>query len=124
MKKILILMLVLAMSMMAFTACGNGDSDSNEGNPLVGFWVWADDGITPLNFDVDGTGNRNWWGGFDFFNWTTDGNHLRMDMTSGIVYDLDFTNNESWTFTIDGDSLRIESRQAEDMVFYYNRAGS
>ena len=114
-----LLPLILLFSVSLLAGCGT-DEDLSD-HPLTGNWVWNDDGITPLNFNADGTGNRDWWGLPDNFDWSVNGENLDKDMTSGFVVDNGFLRGERWTFEINGNNLTISSRQEAGLVFHYTR---
>lgn len=75
---------------------------------LIGTWEWdANDDYT-YAFNADGTGTRGLSADPESFEWSTDGDHLMIGF-------------ESWTFTIEGDVLTIDSRQVDGMTFSYIR---
>lgn len=90
---------------------------------LIGPWFWDQNHFVFLYFTEDGDGIRNWFGddNLDLFEWWVDGDCLCLEMIFGSTYDSQYTNLESWTFSISGDVLRIESRQISGLVYYYNR---
>ena len=80
---------------------------------LFGTWDWdLNDGYTYV-FNADGTGSRGFPGEIDTFEWSTEGDdHLIIG--SGLMA-------ESWTFTVVGDMLTIDSRQVPGLIFSYIR---
>ncbi|MCL2588921.1 MAG: DUF4352 domain-containing protein, partial [Oscillospiraceae bacterium] len=74
------------------------ESDQEMAEVLFGTWAWDVDGGYTYVFNADGTGTRGFAGDLETFEWHTAGDHLMIG-------------NESWTFTIEGDTLTIDSRQ-------------
>ena len=79
---------------------------------LVGIWIWDLDSSFAYDFRADGTGTRGFLGRPESFTWETSGDHLVMRL---LLMD------ESWTFTISGDVLEIDSRQVPGMMWRYIR---
>ncbi|MCL2360269.1 MAG: hypothetical protein FWC73_00465 [Defluviitaleaceae bacterium] len=81
---------------------------------VVGRWVWdANEGYA-YEFLADGTGRRGWYPELDNFTWSTTAadNHLMMHF--GFL-------QESWTYTIVGDVMTLDSRQEIGMTYSYVR---
>ena len=75
---------------------------------LFGTWAWdMDDDYTYL-FNADGTGIRGFSGDLEPFEWSTEGDHLMIGF-------------ESWTFTIEGDVLTIDSLDITGVTWSYIR---
>ena len=81
-------------------------------HPLVGTWSWNLDSGFVYNFYGDGTGTRGFDDEIESFTWETSGDHL--------VIRLPFM-DESWTFSINGIMLTIDSRQVAGMAWRYIR---
>ena len=80
---------------------------------LVDIWVWYDNNTYFLAFDDDGFGMRGFYPDLDLFAWgTQDGDHLMISIGRFL---------ENWTFTIDGDTLTIDSRDEPGLTFSYFR---
>ena len=81
---------------------------------LFGVWLWDMDEDYILFFYEEGWGVRGFYPDVDEFEWRTypSDNHL--------IINIGFM-NESWTYTIEGDVLTIESRQVVDFIFSYIR---
>jgi len=80
---------------------------------LMGLWIWDESSAYELYFGADGRGERGFtdFGIMEEFNWgTEDGNHLVIETDLAV---------ESWTFTITGDILTIESRQLPGIAYSY-----
>ena len=84
----------------------------DDSHPLVGTWEWNLDREFVYNFMADGTGTRGFPGAIESFTWETSDDHLVIRLT---------LMDESWTFTISGDNLRIDSRQVAGMTWSYIR---
>ena len=81
-------------------------------HPLIGTWAWDMDSGFVYNFLADGSGTRGFPGAIDSFTWDVSDDHLVMRLA---------LMDESWTFTIDGNVLRIDSRQVPGMSWSYIR---
>ena len=81
---------------------------------LLGAWIWDSNQDWIYEFFADGTGIRG-VNQAEPFEWQTDGDHL---MISGMLM------VESWTFTIEGDILTLDSRQTPGVAWSYIRAGA
>jgi len=80
---------------------------------LFGTWAWDMDDTYTYVFNPDGTGIRGGAGiPYEAFEWYTDGDHLIMDVLVFV---------ESWTFTIAGDVLTIDSNQLPGISWNYIR---
>jgi len=81
---------------------------------LVGTWAWDESEDYTYIFHDDGTGLRGVYPlQYEEFEWQTEGDdHLMLDMGPMV---------ESWTFTITGDVLTIDSRQVAGWTFSYIR---
>jgi len=92
--------------------------DSGEQSAVVvGTWAWDEyDGYT-YTFNADGTGTRGVAGDMESITWSTTGN--RIDIRSPLfAWGIEW---ERWTFTITGDSLNLNSQQADGLSFDYIR---
>jgi len=134
MKRFILPIFILIAALLVMSACGARNAtdprqDVEPNNPLIGTWDFEFEGVVLPGFKVlnaDGTGHRGYLdipGGWDRFVWWTDGDdHFRMNMTSGAVFsDSNYINNESWTFTLVGDNLTLESRQQRGFVEHWVR---
>jgi len=82
---------------------------------LVGNWAWDADETYTYIFNSDRTGIRGWPGETDTFEWYIDGtNHL-------IIFFPDYNLAENWTYSVSGNVLTIDSRQAPGLTFSYIR---
>jgi len=84
---------------------------------LMGLWLWDEDSNYELYFGTDGRGERGFTTNraMEVFYWgTADGDHLLIETDSKV---------ESWTFTVTGNTLTIESRQIPGMVYSYIYSG-
>jgi len=134
MRKMIKAALTLAAALLLFAACG-GVRDATDprldveaDNPLIGSWDLYIDGVLLPEFKVlnaDGTGHRGYLdipSGWDLFHWWTDGDHFRMNMTSGNSHSNNmYINNESWTFALVGNNLTLTSRQQSGLVEEWTR---
>jgi len=88
--------------------------DSN----LVGTWLWYDD--FEYVFNVGGTGHRQ---GADIphepFTWATAGPALIMTFDDVAIFGVML---ERWAYNISGNTLSLDSLQADGLVFDYTRA--
>lgn len=84
MKKALLLPLLLIGLLLSFTACSNSDN-SNETNPLVGYWHIADNGkIVSLRIDDNGTGEATIYT-YNGDEWTIDNSPLQYTIADGHI---------------------------------------
>ena len=133
MKKYILIAAILA-GLMLFVGCGlfgSGQQPVDANNPLIGTWRWDDDSDWRYIFRADGTGERGdpdheyWYGPIEHFVWWTVGDdRLRIDLDDpdGSIAAEGYLLEESWNFSITGRTLRLESRQFEDELYYYTRA--
>jgi hypothetical protein len=91
---------------------------------LVDNWIWDDDDHFTIVFHPTGIGYRNWWGGWDYFDWWTYEDILLLDIWAGPTVDDGLIAEEDWRFTIsdDGNHVILESLDIEGMIFNYTRA--
>lgn len=134
MRKFVLPVLMLVLGLFVFAACGSDSpQDVADDNPLIGTWTWPLMPEWRYVFNADGTGNRGVPGILlEQFDWWTVGNdHLRLNLTGGyeaaleevLAAGYDYLElEESWTFTISGNNLTIESRQIPGAVLTYTRA--
>ena len=94
-------------------------ADTDQHHQLVGTWAWDFDNSYEYRFFADGTGTRGVPGLRDSFTWSAEGNHLLLSNIQPAIPLPALT--ESWTFTITGNVLRIDSRQVPGMTFSYIR---
>ena len=87
-------------------------------HPLVGTWAWDFADLWEYHFYADGTGTRGIPGLRDTFTWYAEGNHLLL-VSIISVHVPSF--EESYTFTITGNALRLDSRDAPGITFNYIR---
>ena len=80
---------------------------------LLGTWAWDTDAGYTYVFNTDGTGRRGFPGLIEQFEWMTEGADHLMIHTAIMV--------ESWSYTISGNVLTIDSRQVPGMTFSYMR---
>ena len=110
------LVMLVAFAAM-FTGCGADLSDHD----LVGTWEWVEAPMYRVVFNGDGTGDRGVPGvELQTFTWSVSGSdrlNINLDENPG----GDYIRNERWTWTIDGDTLTIDSRQTDD-IWVYTRA--
>ncbi|MCL2752650.1 MAG: hypothetical protein FWE44_00705 [Defluviitaleaceae bacterium] len=133
MKRFTLSILLLVASFVLLAACGARNAtdprqDVSPDNPLIGSWDITYEGVFLPNFKVlnaDGTGHRGFLdipGAWDRFVWWTDGDTFRMNMTSGATFEESILiNNESWTFTLAGDNLTLESNQERGLIEEWTR---
>ncbi|MDR2166950.1 MAG: hypothetical protein LBE35_03750 [Clostridiales bacterium] len=124
MRKFVLPILLLILGLVIFAACGNDDHE------IVGTWIWNDcpniPPSTPITFNSNGTGNRDWFSGFlggapEHFDWTINGNHLVIDITRGFAIDAGFATRENWTVNISGNSMTISSLDEPGLIYFYTR---
>ncbi|MCL2350245.1 MAG: hypothetical protein FWC67_02075 [Defluviitaleaceae bacterium] len=124
MKKFVLPVLLLVMGLVLLTACGGGSrrQDVESDNPLIGTWSWNWDDSWRYVFNADGYGTRGVSGtpGFERFEWWTEGNDLlRLNMTSGHIFDnRNYRNDYRFTFTINGDELTLDNRDLDERFTY------
>ena len=125
MKKFLPVILLLVFGAIVLAACSgelrDRPQDVEADNPLIGSWSF--EGMLWYTFNADGTGTRPTHlgvPGTDTFTWWTLGDdHLRMNMTAGPLYNSnEYLSNESWTFSISGSTLTLDSRLVDDTHRY------
>jgi len=85
---------------------------------VVGTWTWDDNLFWEYIFNADGTGTRGFYDDITNFDWGVVDGIIRMRLRGVPV---GYINNEHWNFTINGDSLRLESRHNTNRVFSYTR---
>jgi len=101
----------------------DGPPAQNGQSALVGTWNFVDHPTWQYFFHANGEGTRGGGGSpIEEFNWSVQGDLLRIESLDGEPLQFGVA-NERWTFAIDGDTLTLTSRQAEDMSFTYTRAG-
>ncbi|MCL1863603.1 MAG: hypothetical protein FWF78_08560 [Defluviitaleaceae bacterium] len=84
---------------------------------LIGTWSWDIDHGYTLSFDAEGAGRRGHAGEQEAFTWTSHANRIHIHSRNA-TYGV---RGEVWTFTITGDSMHIDSVQADDFAFTYTR---
>ena len=77
---------------------------------LIGTWDWDVDTSFSLVLNANGTGERGFPGDLEHFEWSTIDDNLLIDTPLML---------ESWTFTIVGNVLTIDSRQAPGLTWSY-----
>ena len=77
---------------------------------LIGTWEWDVDATFSLTLNANGTGARGFSDDLEHFEWTTIDDNLLIDTPLML---------ESWTFTIVGNVLTIDSRQAPGLTWSY-----
>ncbi|MCL2387877.1 MAG: hypothetical protein FWC89_10075, partial [Defluviitaleaceae bacterium] len=123
MKKLIIVLTLMFVTTLALASCGEGNSSTRATREdLVGVWV-VDSGSgrgTTLSLNDDGTGRR---GGFpgETFDWSMSGTTLRINRRNAPARE---ESNERWRFTIEGDVLRLESRQQTGLTRTHFRDGA
>ena len=124
-------LLVIVLGFVVFVGCTpqmnnqlrDWFSDYSQGDYLVGTWEWDMNPDWRYVFNGDGTGTRGLPGYMhDSFVWWVNGSNLRIDMTAGTTFNSLYRNDESWTFTINGNFLTLSSRQEIGMTWTYARA--
>ena len=84
---------------------------------LFGLWLWDDHVLWQYTFNQDGTGTRGLPDDIETFVWSTpNAGHLRIEVPA--VF------REEWNYTVDGDSLILDSRQFAGMTHRYSREGA
>ena len=82
---------------------------------LIGAWVWEQVESYILVFEADGQGVRGYYpDDLESFTWRTYPSDDHLIITLGFI-------QESWTYTIVGDVVTIDSRQVPGMTFSYVR---
>ena len=126
MKKIFI-MVALLFVVITLSACDRNDSNGETGgSELVGTWVYEEFSDWIYIFYDDGTGRRGLvdsgvYGihGEASFEWESEDGNLDIDCSVGLFGD--HFNPDKWTYTIEGDTLILESRQERGLVYRYTR---
>ena len=85
------------------------DEPQEQAEELVGLWAWNEMPAWTYEFHADGTGTRG-VSDDESFTWHTVGDNLIIDAPLMV---------ESWTFTIAGNVLTLESRQVQGMIYSY-----
>lgn len=84
MKKAVLLPLLLIGLLLPFTACSDSDN-SNEANPLVGYWHIADNGrIVSLRIEENGTGEATIYT-YNGNEWNIDNSPLQYTIADGLI---------------------------------------
>jgi hypothetical protein len=104
--RLFLVVTILLISVVALTGCGGRGGDEN----LVGTWNWDADAGYRYVFNADGTGSRGFAGAIQTFRWSASNDVLSIGA-------------ERWNYTISGDVLTIDSRQAQGLTFSYIRQG-
>lgn len=95
MKKIAIILFVCVIPL--FVACGNGNSNRNNGKEIIGTWVSSDSGTIELK--KDGTGSQKNNIGIKDFQWKTEDNILKLLLDDGTTAKLNYN--------LDNDKLEL-----------------
>jgi hypothetical protein len=133
-KKYIFALLVVLVGSVMFAGCGSPREDERQtvdaDNQLIGTWRWDDDPDWRYIFHADGRGERGdpdypeYYGPIQTFTWWTAGDdRLRIDRDdpNGSLAAQGYIVEESWSFTITGRTLTLESRQS-DLLYYYSRS--
>jgi len=112
MKKFVLPAIILVATLALLAACGR---DSN----LHGSWEWELDSTYVYTFNSNGTGTRGGAAfGIDNFRWSTPGNGvLRLNFTSGPMFNSAFPNRQDFTYSISGNTLTIVGEE----TWHYTR---
>ncbi|MCL2571591.1 MAG: hypothetical protein FWE11_04230 [Defluviitaleaceae bacterium] len=81
---------------------------------LVGAWAWEFDESYIYEFRLDGTGRRGFYPSLDDFEWQTVAADSHLILHFGIF-------QESWSYTIIGDVVTLDSRQDIGLSYSYVR---
>ena len=80
---------------------------------LIGAWAWDDDNSYVYVFESNGQGRRGFYPDLEDFTWLVRGVDTLV-ISVGLL-------QESWIYAIDGDTVTMESRLVEGLVYTYVR---
>jgi hypothetical protein len=122
MKKILPGFILLSLIVGGVTFFAN--RFRSEPDPyLVGVWAQSDAPVYRMEFDENGTGQRNWATAseiYETFRWST--REGRLNIRRDLIPPGE-RRNERWAYTLtdDGNTLTVQSPQSEDITLVYDR---
>jgi len=114
MKKIatLLVLALLMTGVLALTGCSGNEQDE----ALVGTWRWDAFASIYYTFNADGSGYRDFGAGRDSFSWSTSGDRLNVNRDNAASGER---RNERWTYTINGNTLTLDSQQESGRTYNY-----